>query len=73
MCSSRKTACLTPGNFWTFNWIMYQITPIELPTQCGKLPANVDHMTIEELTVWKRAMQNDAEAYLFSIGQPLSL
>jgi len=50
---------------------MEQVTHIELPTQRGKLPANFESMTIEELKAWERVMQKEAEVYLFSIGQPL--
>ena len=50
---------------------MTKITPIELPIKRGKLPANFDDMTIEELKIWERAMQKEAEEYLFSISQPL--
>lgn len=50
---------------------MNQGTHIEIPVKGGKLPANFDDMTIEELKVWERAMQKEAEEYLFSIGQPL--
>lgn len=50
---------------------MEQVTQIELPIKRGKLPANFDSMSIEEMKAWERAMQKEAEEYLFSIGQPL--
>lgn len=50
---------------------MKQITPIELPIKRGKLPANFDDMTIEEINAWQKVMKKEAEEYLFSIGQPL--
>lgn len=51
--------------------ILEQVTQIDLPTRRGKLPANFDEMSIEEIKAWERAMQKEAEEYLFSIGQPL--
>ncbi|MES2063420.1 MAG: hypothetical protein V4456_15945 [Bacteroidota bacterium] len=50
---------------------MEQVTHIELPIKRGKLPANFDEMSLEEVKAWERAMQKEAEEYLFSIGQPL--
>lgn len=50
---------------------MQQIAPIEIPVKHGKLPANFDEMTVEEMKAWERTMQEEAKAYLFSIGQPL--
>jgi hypothetical protein len=50
---------------------MEQVTQIELPIKRGKLPANFDDMSVEEVKAWERAMQKEAEQYLFSIGQPL--
>ena len=50
---------------------MEQVTHIELPIKRGKLPANFDEMSLDEVKAWERAMQKEAEEYLFSIGQPL--
>jgi hypothetical protein len=50
---------------------MEQTTPVVLTTKTGKLPANFDEMSVEEVKAWEKAMQKEAEEYLFSIGQPL--
>ena len=50
---------------------MEQDIPLDLIVKKGKKPANFDKMTPEEHREWERCMQKEAEAYLFSIGQPL--
>ncbi|MFI5160495.1 MAG: hypothetical protein ACHQHN_04420 [Sphingobacteriales bacterium] len=50
---------------------MEQKPPKELPVKNGKLPANFDDMSIDEIRAWERNMQQEAREYLFSIGQPL--
>lgn len=50
---------------------MEHVTQIELPIKRGKLPANFDDMSLEEVKAWERDMQKEAVDYLFSIGQPL--
>ncbi len=50
---------------------MEQVNYITLPIKRGKLPANFENMTIEEIKAWERTMQKEAGVYLFSIGQPL--
>jgi hypothetical protein len=50
---------------------MQQTAPVEIPVKYGKLPANFDDMSLEEIKQWERAMQEEAKEYLFSIGQPL--
>jgi len=50
---------------------MEQVTQIELPIKRGKLPANFDDMSVEEINAWQKVMKKEAEEYLFSIGQPL--
>jgi hypothetical protein len=50
---------------------MEQDIPLDLLIKKGKKPANFDQMTPEEYQKWERSMQKEAEAYLFSIGQPL--
>jgi hypothetical protein len=50
---------------------MEQDVSLGLLLKKGKKPANLDQMTPTEYKEWEHSMQKDAEAYLFSIGQPL--
>ena len=50
---------------------MEQDIPLDMLAKKGKKPANFGQMTLEEYRNWERDMQKEAEAYLFSIGQPL--
>jgi hypothetical protein len=50
---------------------MEQDISLDMLVKKGKKPANLGQMTPQEFEEWERSMQKEAEAYLFSIGQPL--